>query len=151
MTDVRDLDPTASRFPANQERDRQMKQDFTHVYNLAKAAASDVANAEDEKLGPESARGMDCGFAWVELRPGNHPFVNWLKAHKIGAKGYNGGWHIWNPTNIPTPGGSASSCETPPASPVMAAWASSRPGRRMSSASCFSTRSARAANPPAGC
>ena len=27
-----------------------------------------------------------CGFAWINFKPGNHPFVNWLKEH-LGSHG----------------------------------------------------------------
>lgn len=35
-----------------------------------------------------------CGFAYVYFRPGNHPFVNWLKRQGIGFKRYYGGWEF---------------------------------------------------------
>jgi len=39
-----------------------------------------------------------CGFAWVKIRPANHPFVKWMhKAGKARDKGaaYNGGYDYW--------------------------------------------------------
>lgn len=36
-----------------------------------------------------------CGFAWVNIRPGNHPFVNWAKKSDKGHKSYYGGYDIW--------------------------------------------------------
>jgi hypothetical protein len=80
--------------------------DFELAYEEALSAAKAAANAHDAKLGAETARGFDCGFAWVELRPATHPFVRWLKAiphgREHGSKGWNGGWHIWNPSQHPT-------------------------------------------------
>jgi hypothetical protein len=43
--------------------------------------------------------GPDCGFAWVELRSGNHPFVRALKATGIGSKHWQSGWQIWDPAD----------------------------------------------------
>lgn len=36
-----------------------------------------------------------CGFAWVNIRPGNSPFANWLKKHGYASKAYEGGVTIW--------------------------------------------------------
>ena len=37
-----------------------------------------------------------CGFAWVNVKPGNHSFANWLKAHGLGKRdSYYGGVTIW--------------------------------------------------------
>lgn len=36
-----------------------------------------------------------CGFAWVQVRPGNSPFANWLKARGLGtADHYAGGVRV---------------------------------------------------------
>lgn len=35
-----------------------------------------------------------CGYAYVNFRPGNHPYVNWLKRQGIGHKAYYGGYEI---------------------------------------------------------
>jgi len=40
---------------------------------------------------PEGA----CGFAWVNVSPGNSPFANWLKKNKLARKAYSGGVEIW--------------------------------------------------------
>ena len=40
---------------------------------------------------PEGA----CGFAWVNVSPGNSPFANWLKKKKLASKAYHGGVDIW--------------------------------------------------------
>jgi hypothetical protein len=40
---------------------------------------------------PEGA----CGFAWVNVSPGNSPFANWLKNNNKGRKAYGGGVEIW--------------------------------------------------------
>jgi hypothetical protein len=36
-----------------------------------------------------------CGFAWVNISPGNSPFANWLKKNKHASKAYHGGVDIW--------------------------------------------------------
>ena len=36
-----------------------------------------------------------CGFAWVNVSPGNSPFANWLKKNKLARKSYSGGVDIW--------------------------------------------------------
>jgi hypothetical protein len=37
-----------------------------------------------------------CGFAWINLRPGNHPFCNWLKKQGLGRRdSYYGGVTVW--------------------------------------------------------
>lgn len=36
-----------------------------------------------------------CGFAWVTVYPGNHPFANWLKKNNYARKAYGGGVQIW--------------------------------------------------------
>jgi len=37
-----------------------------------------------------------CGFAWVNIKPGNHPFANWLKRNNHARKDeYYGGVTVW--------------------------------------------------------
>jgi hypothetical protein len=36
-----------------------------------------------------------CGFAWVNVSPGNSPFANWLKKNGHARKSYYGGVDIW--------------------------------------------------------
>jgi hypothetical protein len=36
-----------------------------------------------------------CGFAWVNVAPGNSPFANWLKKAGLARKSYYGGVDIW--------------------------------------------------------
>lgn len=37
-----------------------------------------------------------CGFAWVNIKPGNHPFCNWLKKNDLGrTDSYYGGVTVW--------------------------------------------------------
>lgn len=36
-----------------------------------------------------------CGFAWVNVRPGNSPFANWLKKNGYARPAYKGGVEIW--------------------------------------------------------
>ena len=76
--------------------------DFRGIYEEALAAAKAAAEVENQRLGPEGSRGLDCGFAWVTLRPATTPFVRWLRASAIGSKGWNGGWCIWSPADYST-------------------------------------------------
>jgi len=40
--------------------------------------------------------GGPCGFAWINIRPGNCKFANWLKKNKLAsADSYYGGVSIW--------------------------------------------------------
>lgn len=36
-----------------------------------------------------------CGFAWVNIKPGNSKFANWLKANGKAHKAHNGGVSVW--------------------------------------------------------
>jgi hypothetical protein len=36
-----------------------------------------------------------CGFAWVNVSPGNCRFANWLKKNGLARKAYGGGVDIW--------------------------------------------------------
>jgi hypothetical protein len=40
---------------------------------------------------------MYCGFAWVRILNGKHPFVNWCKKVNLGSKHWQKGYQIWNP------------------------------------------------------
>lgn len=72
-----------------------MENTFLNVHKAAKAAAGEAALKADRSLGPEASRGLDCGFAWVQLTPGNHPYVRALKAAGIGDKHWAKGWELW--------------------------------------------------------
>lgn len=49
------------------------------IINQAREAASKAALAANAELPPEGARGFDCGFAWVVVRPARGPLVTWCK------------------------------------------------------------------------
>ena len=36
-----------------------------------------------------------CGFAWVNIRPGNSKFARWLVKEGLGRKSYSGGVDFW--------------------------------------------------------
>jgi hypothetical protein len=36
-----------------------------------------------------------CGFAWVNVRPGNSLFATWLKKNNFAHKAFEGGVNIW--------------------------------------------------------
>lgn len=80
---------------------------FRRVFDKATAAAEAAIDAEIAKR-PEG-NDMDCGFAWVVVRPANVAFIRWCKqqikllgnnhraAHIYGDKNWNGGWCFWKP------------------------------------------------------
>lgn len=67
------------------------------IFTQAQEAALSAARAEDSRLPPEQSRGLDCGFAWVVIRPAKGDFVKWCKANNIGStRDYGGGgFQIW--------------------------------------------------------
>lgn len=71
-----------------------MTAEFEKIWAAAKAAAQAAADAENAKLPPEAMRGLDCGFAWVQM-PGTIPFARWAKKQGIASKGYPSGMQIW--------------------------------------------------------
>lgn len=86
--------------------------DYTKMFFQARNAAQEAADAENKRLGDESLRGFDCGFAWVHVET-RHPFVNWCKAqirlaatseaaNVYGSKGYPTGWQFWCPCDVQT-------------------------------------------------
>ena len=36
-----------------------------------------------------------CGFAWINIRPGNCKFANWLKKERLARGSYRGGVDVW--------------------------------------------------------
>lgn len=70
--------------------------ELAQLWRITCEAAADAAQAQNTRLGNESTRGLDCGFAWVTL-PGNHRFTRWLKKHAPAAvgNGYPRGKQIW--------------------------------------------------------
>jgi hypothetical protein len=69
----------------------------SEIYAEAVAAAAAAANAENAKLPPEQMRGLDCGFAWVVVKPARGPFVSWCKKNGCGRSHHAGGWCFWSP------------------------------------------------------
>ena len=46
------------------------------------------------KVYPQIDDGV-CGFAWVNVKPGNSPFANWAKKAGLARKAYEGGVQFW--------------------------------------------------------
>lgn len=67
---------------------------FAEIWRQVRAAANAAAVFENNRLGEESARGLDCGFAWVVM-DGNIPFARWARKQGISSKGHPSGQHIW--------------------------------------------------------
>lgn len=63
---------------------------ITEAFDAAKVATDAYLTAHPDQWYP-------CGFAWVTIRPAMGPLVTQLKKMKVGSRGYNGGWEIWNP------------------------------------------------------
>lgn len=80
--------------------------DFHSIYNAALETAIRAAQAYDITLPPESKRGFDCGFAWVDVpcqkttSDTTKAFVKWCRENKSGEKrGYGkAAWQFWNPS-----------------------------------------------------
>lgn len=54
------------------------------LWHEALEAGKAAAIAENERLGPEGKRGLDCGWGWVMLKPARGPFVSYLKRLGVG-------------------------------------------------------------------
>lgn len=80
------------------------EQRFRQIHEEAHAAgmaAGDAVNPEPMNLRNTmtgetyTVTEGPCGFAWVVVRPGNHPYANFLKKNDLGRSGYGGGVHLW--------------------------------------------------------
>ena len=88
--------------------------DFQTIYDAAHIAGESAARAvvpipmhvvqlkdpfdENSEVVKRYAPVMDgvCGFAWVNIKPGNSAFARWLKANgKANADKYSGGVTVW--------------------------------------------------------
>jgi hypothetical protein len=67
------------------------------IVTAALAAAQAAAETENNRLGPEKDRGLDCGFAWVTIKPARGPLVAELKRLGLGeTRDYGGGgFQVW--------------------------------------------------------
>lgn len=75
---------------------------------MATATTTDLAAlfAEADTAGHEAAaklaayeQPLDCGYAWVTIKPANSPFARAAQAQGRGHRGYRGGWEIMAPTS----------------------------------------------------
>jgi hypothetical protein len=89
------------------------KQDWRKLYDLAHAEGMKAGNAHNPTpmIVQQHANQLDdnspvvkqwnvqsgvCGFSWVSLKPGFHPFCKWLKKNDLGRPdSYYGGTTIW--------------------------------------------------------
>lgn len=69
--------------------------DHAEIYQRAVDAGRQVAWLTDKRLVAENARGLDCGFAWVVVKPARGQFITWAKSAGKGRKEYGGGWFFW--------------------------------------------------------
>lgn len=69
------------------------------LWAAVKDAAQAAAKKQDEALNiPEQRRGLDCGFAWLMIRPARGPFVAYLKSIGVGRTcdyGSGPGYSLW--------------------------------------------------------
>jgi len=63
------------------------------VVNEAFSAAREAEKAFREEHGEP----WFCGFAWVNITPGNSKVANFLKKKSLARKSYDGGVDVWNP------------------------------------------------------
>lgn len=56
---------------------------------------SKLYNFKNENTGEVYGPYPACGFAWVNVKPGNSKFANWMKKNKLARKSYYGGVDIW--------------------------------------------------------
>jgi hypothetical protein len=70
---------------------------LAEIWKAALDAAKAAAEAENNRLPPEQQRGLDCGFAWVIVKPAKGPLVKYLKSVGVGStRTYGGGgYEIW--------------------------------------------------------
>ena len=70
--------------------DQQLEAISKEAFEAARKASSEFIEKRGEML--------YCGFAWVNIRPGNCQIANYLKKNKLGDKSYAGGVDVWNPS-----------------------------------------------------
>ena len=68
--------------------------EFPALWQRTCDAAHAAAVRENDKLGNETARGFDCGFAWIQM-PGTLPISKWLKKEGIASKHWERGNYVW--------------------------------------------------------
>ena len=75
--------------------------EYISAIEKAFSAAREAATVEDARLGEESTRGLDCGFAWVVCKPANGKLAKHLKIYGAD-KHHTGGVCLWNPSKHPS-------------------------------------------------
>ena len=67
------------------------------IVKRAKEVAQKAAKETNASMPPENQRGLDCGFAWVVIKPARGILVNYLKMQGIGnTRTYGGGGlEVW--------------------------------------------------------
>lgn len=67
------------------------------IVEAALAASQAAAVKQNAALPAENARGFDCGFAWVTIKPARGPMVQYLKSINLGSTidHSGGGYQIW--------------------------------------------------------
>jgi len=86
-------------------------QEFQRILNRAHDAATEASGAYREAHGESP---VNCGFAWVTVRPARGAFINWCRSRRktlevseqatdrrnallYGGNAYGGGWQFWGP------------------------------------------------------
>ena len=74
------------------------KENVQSVIREAQCAANSAAR---EYLADYGEGMLNCGFAWVTIKPNRGILCNTLKEMKLGSAGWNGGLCVWNPSGVP--------------------------------------------------
>lgn len=69
---------------------------------LISKEAFEAAQKASTKFMEEHGEPLFCGFAWVNIKPGNCQIANYLKKNELGRTSYSGGVDVWNPSNHTT-------------------------------------------------
>jgi len=72
--------------------------DYTKELKILEEAADAAVRATNEYNGGW----YPCGFAWVTVKPARGPLIAAMKHFKIGDRGYDGGYIIYNPSGSST-------------------------------------------------
>lgn len=78
-----------------------MKYTNQQLEEISKEAFEAARNASTKYL-EEHGEPLYCGFAWVNIRPGNCQIAKYLKKNNLGRPSYSGGVDVWNPSNLMT-------------------------------------------------
>lgn len=90
----------ADKSKQRENRDKEFRDLFNRAADAGFAAAEAITPVPMDVKDPRSGQTWHvpdgvCGFAWVNVRPGNCAFANWLKKNDLARAAYRGGVDIW--------------------------------------------------------